>query len=167
MRQNKYELRISILFIFRHCFMLPFSPYPILLTTLNAMLVASSERIFFNVSPFAGFFLYKFSLQEFVFFGGGELSPHLRLFLMVRPFLSTDKISFSQTSSSQNLKLSIVSVREDSLVSRVDGIPDGRPIQVKNIYKCGFKNIRICVDGPFHDSRDFKIQRRVRNENVA
>ena len=98
---------------------------------------------------------------------GGELSPHLRLFLMVRPFLSTDKISFSQTSSSQNLKLSIVSVREDSLVSRVDGIPDGRPIQVKNIYKCGFKNIRICVDGPFHDSRDFKIQRRVRNENVA
>ena len=86
---------------------------------------------------------------------------------MVGPFLSTDKISFSQTSSSQNLKLSIVSVREDSLVSRVDGIPDGRPIQVKNIYKCGFKNIRICVDGPFHDSRDFKIQRRVRNKNVA
>ena len=115
MRQNKYELRISILFIFRHCFMLPFSPYPILLTTLNAMLVASSERIFFNVSPFAGFFLYKF----FGGGGGGELSPHLRLFLMVRPFLSTDKISFSQTSSSQNLKLSIVSVREDSLVSRV------------------------------------------------
>ena len=132
------------------------------------MLVASSERIFFNVSPFAGFFLYKFSLQEFFFLGGGgKLSPHLRLFLMVGPFLSTDKISFSQTSSSQNLKLSIVSVREDSLVSRVDGIPDGRPIQVKNIYKCGFKNIRICVDGPFHDSRDFKIQRRVRNENVA
>ena len=83
------------------------------------------------------------------------MSPHLRLFLMVRPFLSTDKISFSQSSSSQNLKLSIVSVREDSLVSRVGGIPDGRPIQVKNIYKCGFKNIRICVDGPFHDSRDF------------
>ena len=53
--------------------MLPFSPYPILLTTLNAMLVASSERIFFNVSPFAGFFLYKFSLQEFFFFGGGGI----------------------------------------------------------------------------------------------
>ena len=30
--------------------------------------------------------------------------------------------------------------------------------------KCGFKNIRICVDGPFHDSRDFKIQRSDRNE---
>ena len=128
------------------------------------MLVASSERIFFNVSPFAGFFLYKFFGGGG---GGGELSPHLRLFLMVGPFLSTDKISFSQTSSSQNLTLSIVSVREDSPVSRVDGIPDGRPIQVKNIYKCGFRNIRICVDGPFHDSRDFKIQRRVRNENVA
>ena len=108
-----------------------------------------------------------FFYTSFLGAGGGELSPHLRLFLMVGPFLSTDKISFSQTSSSQNLKLSIVSVREDSLVSRVDGIPDGRPIQVKNIYKCGFKNIRICVDGPFHDSRDFKIQRRVRNENVA
>ena len=114
------------------------------------------------------FFYTSFPCRNLFFFGGGgELSPHLRLFLMVRPFLSTDKISFSQTSSSQNLKLSIVSVREDSLVSRVDGIPDGRPIQVKHIYKCGFKNIRICVDGPFHDSRDFKIQRRVRNENVA
>ena len=30
--------------------------------------------------------------------------------------------------------------------------------------KCGFKNIRICVDGPFHDIRDVKIQRRHRNE---
>ena len=30
--------------------------------------------------------------------------------------------------------------------------------------KCGFKNIRICVDGPFHDIRDVKIQRRDRNE---
>ena len=33
--------------------------------------------------------------------------------------------------------------------------------------KCGFKNIRICVEGPFHDSRDFKIQQRDPNENVA
>ena len=32
---------------------------------------------------------------------------------------------------------------EDSLVSCVDGIPDGRPIHVKNICKCAFKNIRI------------------------
>ena len=95
------------------------------------------------------------------------MATHPRLVLMVRPFLSTDKISFLQSSSSQNLKLSIVSVREDSLVSRVGGIPDGRPIQVKNIYKCGLKNIRICVDGPFNDRRDFKIQRRLRNENVA
>ena len=58
-------------------------------------------------------------------------------------------------------------MREDSLVSRVDVIPDGGPIQVKNIYKCDFKNILICVDEAFHDSRDFKVQRRDRNENVA
>ena len=32
---------------------------------------------------------------------------------------------------------------EDSLVSCVDGIQDGRPIHVKNICKCAFKNIRI------------------------
>ena len=38
---------------------------------------------------------------------------------------------------------------EDSLVSRVDGVPDGRPIHVKSVYKCGFKNIWICVDGAF------------------
>ena len=38
------------------------------------------------------------------------------------------------------------------MVSCVDGIQDGRPIHVKNIYKCAFKNIRICVDGAFHDS---------------
>ena len=72
--------------------MLPFSPYAILLITLNAMLVASSERIFFfYVSPFTGLFLDKFSLQDF-FFGegdGGELSPHFRLFLMVRPLVLT------------------------------------------------------------------------------
>ena len=111
------------------------------------------RRIFFRQVFLAGIFL-----------GGIVTSPPV---ISNGPSLSTDKISFSQSSSSQNLKLSIVSVRENSLVSRVDGIPDGRPIQVKNIYKCGFKNIRICVDRPFHDRRDFKIQRRVRNENVA
>ena len=63
MRQNKYELRISILFVFKHCFMLPFSPYPILLITLNTMLVASSDRIslFFSYHP----------SQDFLFGGGG------------------------------------------------------------------------------------------------
>ena len=52
-----------------------------------------------------------------------------------------------------------VSVRgftEDSLVSRVDGIPDGRPIHVKNKSKCAFKNIRICMDRAFHDSANLK-----------
>ena len=68
MRQNKYELRISILFVFKHCFMLPFSPYPILLITLNTMLVASSDRIFF--------FTYHPS-QDFFLFGGegGDFHP--------------------------------------------------------------------------------------------
>ena len=70
MRQNKYELRISILFIFKHCFMLPFSPYPILLITLNTMLVASSDRIFF-------FFAYHPSQDFFVCLGvgGGDFHP--------------------------------------------------------------------------------------------
>ena len=113
MRQNKYELRISILFIFRHCFMLPFSPYAILLITLNAMLVASSERIFFfYVSPFTGLFLDKFSLQDF-FFGEGDGGGIVTSLPVVSngPSLSTNKISFSWSSSSQNLKLFIVSVK--------------------------------------------------------
>ena len=46
---------------------------------------------------------------------------------------------------------------DDSLVSCVHGIQDGRPIHVKNIYKCAFKNIRICVDGAFHDSVNLQI----------
>ena len=59
------------------------------------MLVASSERIFFfYVSPFTGLFLDKFSLQDFFGGGGGggvggELSPHFRLFLIVRPLVLT------------------------------------------------------------------------------
>ena len=44
------------------------------------------------------------------------------------------------------------------MVSREDEIPDGRPIHVKNISKCAFKNIRICMDGAFHDSVDLKIR---------
>ena len=43
--------------------MLPFSPYPILLITLNTMLVASSDRIFFF------FFTYHPS-QDFLFVWG-------------------------------------------------------------------------------------------------
>ena len=54
--------------------MLPFSPYPILLKTLNTILVVSSERIcFFSLSPFAEFFfLDKFLLQYFL---GGIVTP--------------------------------------------------------------------------------------------
>ena len=40
----------------------------------------------------------------------------------------------------------------------MDGIPDGRPIHVKNISKCAFENIRICMDGAFHDSINLKIR---------
>ena len=37
MIENKSELRISILFIFRHCFMLAFPLYPTFLIILNAL----------------------------------------------------------------------------------------------------------------------------------
>ena len=124
-------------------------------------LLITARRIFiFGQVSLTGFFFF------FVGGGGGRIFTP-RPVISNGLSLSTDKISFSWSSSSQNLKLFIVSVREDSLVSRVDGITDRRLIQVKNIYKWGFKNIRICVDGPFHDSRDFKIQRRGRSENVA
>ena len=97
MRQNKYELRISILFIFRDCFMLPFSPYPILLITFNTMLDASSERIFFfYLSPLAGFsFLDKFLLQDFFLGGEGEGIFTPPPVISNSPSLSTEKISFS------------------------------------------------------------------------
>ena len=58
-----------------HCFMLPFSPYPILLITLNYMHVAFSARtFFFTYNRSQDFFLDKFSLQDFFFcfFWGGE-----------------------------------------------------------------------------------------------
>ena len=64
----------------------PFSQYAMLLITLNAMHVASSAITFFlRITAHWIFFLDKFPLQEF--FCGGELSPHLRLFLMVRPLV--------------------------------------------------------------------------------
>ena len=87
MRQNKYELRISILFVFKHCFMLPFSPYPILLITLNTMLVASSGRIslFFSYHP----------SQDFLFWRGEGGIFTLPPVISNAPSLSTDKISFS------------------------------------------------------------------------
>ena len=74
--------------------MLPFSPYPILLKTLNTMLVTSSERIFFFTYHRSQdfFFLDKFLLQDF--FGG--LSPHFWLFLMVRPLVLTKSPSRSR-----------------------------------------------------------------------
>ena len=87
MRQNKYELRISILFIFKHCFMLPFSPYPMLLITLNTMLVASSDIIFFLLITLRRiFFLFGVG-------GGAILTPPP--VISNGPSLSTDKISFS------------------------------------------------------------------------
>ena len=46
------------------------------------MHVASSARIFFTYHRSQDLFLDKFPLQEFIL---GELSPHLRLFIMVRP----------------------------------------------------------------------------------
>ena len=48
--------------------MLPFPPYPILLITLDAMNVASSARIFFDVSPLAGIFFRQVSFAE-IFWG--------------------------------------------------------------------------------------------------
>ena len=44
------------------------------------------------------------------------------------------------------------------MVSCVDGSPDERAIRQKTIYKCGFKNIRICMDRAFHDSFNLKIR---------
>ena len=71
--------------------MLPFSPYPILLITLNTMLVASSDRIFFSffyLSPFAGFFCLGGR--------GGRIFTPPRLFLMVRPLVLTKSRSPSR-----------------------------------------------------------------------
>ena len=141
MRQNKYELRISILFIFKHCFMLSFSPYPILLITFNTMLVASSERIFFYVSPFAGFFFSdKFLLQEFRW----EIVTPPPV-ISNGPSLSTDKISFSVV---------VVLVSESKALycfgERIHwfNFVCGRNTRRKTdssekfFYKCGFKNIQ-------------------------
>ena len=85
----KDKLRISILFIFRHCFMLLFPNYPILLITFEAMHVASAARIFFHVSPLAWHFFRVVSLAGIF---SGKLSPHLRLFLMVRPLCLSRKL---------------------------------------------------------------------------
>ena len=62
--------------------MLPLSHYPILLITLNYMQVASSARTFFLHITARRIFFRQVSLAGIFF--GGELSPHLRLFLMVR-----------------------------------------------------------------------------------
>ena len=65
----------------------PFSQYAMLLITLNAMHVASSAITFFHVSPPTGFFFRQVSLAGIFLWWGRELSPHLRLFLMVRPLV--------------------------------------------------------------------------------
>ena len=66
MTQNKSELRISMLFLFRHCFMLP-SPTPLShdFNNLKCYPCRFLSKFFFYVSPLAGFFLDKFPLQEF------------------------------------------------------------------------------------------------------
>ena len=58
MTQNKSELRIQFSFFLGTllCYLPPTPPYPTLLITLNAILVASSANFFFYVSPLAGFF---------------------------------------------------------------------------------------------------------------
>ena len=61
--------------------MLPPPPYPTLLITLNAILVASSA-IFFSTYHRSQDFFRQVSLAGIFFW---ELSPHLRLFLMFRP----------------------------------------------------------------------------------
>ena len=83
MTQNKSELRISMLFLFWHCFMLPsptplshdfnnFKCYPCRFLSKFFFLRITARRIFFR----------QVSLAEIFFW---ELSPHLRLFLIVRP----------------------------------------------------------------------------------
>ena len=61
-----------------HCFMLPFSPYPILLITLNYMHVAFSARTFFlRITARRIFFQTSFPCRIFFFFwgGGGDCHP--------------------------------------------------------------------------------------------
>ena len=72
-----HKSRISVLSIFRHCFMFkPFSQYAMLLITLNAMHVASSAITFFlRITAHWIFFLDKFPLQEFFCGGGGIVTP--------------------------------------------------------------------------------------------
>ena len=69
------------------------------------------EFFFFYVSPFTGLFIDKFSLQDFFCVGGGGGIVTLLPVVSNRPSLSTNKILFSWSSSSQNLKLFIVSVK--------------------------------------------------------
>ena len=63
----------------------PFSQYAMLLITLNAMHIASSAITFF----------FTYHRSQEVFFrqgeGGGEFSPRLRFFLMVRPLVIHQK----------------------------------------------------------------------------
>ena len=69
-----HKLRIFNSLYLKALFSVSFPPpYAMLLINLNAMHVAFSARIFFYVSPLAGFFLDKFPLQEF--FWGIVTSP--------------------------------------------------------------------------------------------
>ena len=81
MTQNKSELRISSFFLGTLLCYLPPPLYPTLLITLNAILVASSA-IFFSTYHRSQDIFRQVSLAAIFFW---ELSPHLRLFLMVRP----------------------------------------------------------------------------------
>ena len=84
----KHKLRLSILFIFRHCFMLPFppyTPYPILLIALIKCYACRflCKNFFLRITARRSFFFRQVHLARIFFW---ELS-HLRLFLMVRPLL--------------------------------------------------------------------------------
>ena len=82
--ETKSKLRISIIFIFRHCFMLSFPPYLILLITLNLCTLLSLQDFFLRISA-CRIFLDKFpGLQEFLF---GNCHPTSDYFWWSVPYL--------------------------------------------------------------------------------
>ena len=93
MRLNKYELRISILFIFRHFFMLPFSPFPILLITLNTCLSLTLKFFFYLLLMAVRGIFSLDKLQEF-FWGDCHLTSGYNL--MVRPLVLTKSRSLGR-----------------------------------------------------------------------
>ena len=92
--ETKSKLRISIIFIFRHCFMLSFSPLSHTFNNLKSCYACRFLcKIFFTYHRLQDFF-WQVSLAGISFW---ELSPHLWLFLMVCPlsnvFLVISRVS--------------------------------------------------------------------------